>query len=51
MNNRIFQFSSLVVSCVPADIELLVGGKKEKVNGFEVILEDTVFFPAGGGQV
>ena len=24
--------------------------KKEKIDGFEVILEDTVLFPEGGGQ-
>jgi Ser-tRNA(Ala) deacylase AlaX len=25
--------------------------KKEKFKGFEVILEDTILFPEGGGQV
>jgi misacylated tRNA(Ala) deacylase len=39
------------VSCVPAHLEQLVNGKKEKINGYDVVLEDTVFFPEGGGQV
>jgi alanyl-tRNA synthetase len=42
---------SKVVSCSPCQIERLVQGKKEKVPAFEVLLEDTVFFPEGGGQV
>ena len=45
------QFSSTVVSCQPAQIDALVAGKKSKLDGYEVILEDTVFFPEGGGQV
>ncbi|EDV27732.1 uncharacterized protein TRIADDRAFT_20746 [Trichoplax adhaerens] len=36
------QFESKVVSCTPAKLE----GK----NGFDVVLEDTILFPAGGGQ-
>ena len=39
------------MSCVPAQLEQLVNGKKEKINGYDVVLEDTVFFPEGGGQV
>ncbi|XP_046458517.1 alanyl-tRNA editing protein Aarsd1-B-like [Daphnia pulex] len=44
------EFTSKVVSCSPCQIERLVQGKKEKVQAFEVLLEDTVFFPEGGGQ-
>ena len=29
----------------------MVDGKKQKLNGYQVILEDTVLFPEGGGQV
>ena len=36
-------FASKVVSCEPA--------KLGKQNGYEVILEDTILFPEGGGQV
>lgn len=36
------RFRSRVVSCIPAE-----GGKDE----YEVVLEDTVLFPEGGGQV
>lgn len=46
------KFTSNVISCVPATVEqVLHGKKKEKIECFEVILEDTVFFPEGGGQV
>lgn len=45
------QYESLVVSCAPCKFETASGGKKEKVDGYEIILEDTVFFPEGGGQV
>lgn len=44
------EFTSTVVSCEPSQIERLVQGKKEKIPAFEVILEDTIFFPEGGGQ-
>jgi len=45
------EFTSNVVSCVPATIEqVLQGKKKEKIQCFEVILEDTILFPEGGGQ-
>ena len=32
-------------------MKITVGGKKTNLSGFEVILEDTVLFPEGGGQV
>ncbi|XP_074653465.1 alanyl-tRNA editing protein Aarsd1-A-like [Tubulanus polymorphus] len=38
-----------VVSCEAASVKLN-GNKKEKIDGYEIILEDTVLFPEGGGQ-
>ncbi|MBN3323535.1 AASD1 protein, partial [Atractosteus spatula] len=43
-------FTTTVVSCRPAELKLDNSGKKETVKGFNVILEDTVLFPEGGGQ-
>lgn len=40
-----------MVSCKPAKLDAVVDGKKKKVECFEVVFEDTVFFPEGGGQV
>mgnify|MGYP003686260799 CR=1 FL=1 len=37
-------------SCTPSELTV-PGKKKEKVQGYEVILEDTILFPEGGGQV
>ncbi|XP_070536570.1 alanyl-tRNA editing protein Aarsd1-like [Ptychodera flava] len=44
------EFDTKVVSCKPAELETLSDGKKEKLKGYEVIVEDTVLFPEGGGQ-
>jgi len=44
------ELESLVVSCKPAKRKLEVGGSKQQVSGWEVICEDTVLFPEGGGQ-
>lgn len=44
------EFSSKVVSCNAADFKTLVNGKKEILKGYDVILEDTILFPEGGGQ-
>ncbi|CAD5122773.1 DgyrCDS11180 [Dimorphilus gyrociliatus] len=41
---------SVVKSCTPSKIITLKEGKKIKLEGFDVILEDTVLFPEGGGQ-
>lgn len=38
-------------SCKNAELPLIVEGKKTKVKGYEVILENTILFPEGGGQV
>nr|XP_008111377.1 PREDICTED: alanyl-tRNA editing protein Aarsd1 [Anolis carolinensis] len=44
------QFTTRVVSCCPAELSTETGGKKEKLQGYHVILEDTILFPEGGGQ-
>lgn len=38
-------------SCEPGVLEDIAGGKKQLLSCFEVILDDTVLFPEGGGQV
>jgi len=40
-----------VKSCEPGVLEDIVGSKKQSLSCFEVILDDTVLFPEGGGQV
>lgn len=45
------QFFSSVVSCEPSELETVIEGKKTKLKGYEVILENTIIFPEGGGQV
>lgn len=46
------QFTTTVVSCSPAELQTdASGGKKEVLSGFHVVLEDTLLFPEGGGQV
>ncbi|KAM9462823.1 alanyl-tRNA editing protein Aarsd1 [Clarias gariepinus] len=45
------EFVTSVVSCSPAELKLdNNNGKKEKVQGFNIILKDTILFPEGGGQ-
>ncbi|XP_063654618.1 alanyl-tRNA editing protein Aarsd1 isoform X2 [Pan troglodytes] len=45
------QFTTTVVSCCPAELQTEgSNGKKEVLSGFQVVLEDTVLFPEGGGQ-
>ncbi|GLG96001.1 Alanyl-tRNA editing protein Aarsd1-B [Gryllus bimaculatus] len=44
------EFKSTVLSCTPSELETTVNGKKEIVKGYEVILDDTILFPEGGGQ-
>ena len=36
-------FKSKVVSCKPA--------KLDGIDGYEIVMEDTILFPEGGGQV
>jgi len=47
----LLQLTTGVISCEPAVLEDIVGGKKQSLSCFEVILDDTVLFPEGGGQV
>ncbi|CAL4154820.1 unnamed protein product [Meganyctiphanes norvegica] len=44
------EYETKVVSCQAAKLDQVVGGKKHKVECFEVTFEDTVLFPEGGGQ-
>ena len=46
-----FQLTTRVKSCEPAQLTTVVDGKKQKLNGYQLTLEDTVLFPEGGGQV
>lgn len=40
-----------MVSCKNAKLTANKNGKKEVIDGFEVVLDDTILFPEGGGQV
>lgn len=44
------EFKTVVKSSTPSQLKVVTNGKKEVVKGYEVILEDTVLFPEGGGQ-
>lgn len=45
------EFTTTVVSCSPAELQVEGGaGKKDVLSGFQVVLEDTLLFPEGGGQ-
>lgn len=44
------EFTSKVVSCNEAKLVTVIDGKEQTVDGFEVILDDTILFPEGGGQ-
>lgn len=44
------QGSSTVVSCVAASMKCPAQGKNVNIDGYEVILDDTILFPEGGGQ-
>lgn len=37
--------------CFPSVYDIVENGQKRPQKGFEVILEDTILFPEGGGQV
>ncbi|KAJ7313423.1 hypothetical protein JRQ81_004781 [Phrynocephalus forsythii] len=43
-------FTTRVVSCCPTELLTETGGKKKILQGYHVILEDTILFPEGGGQ-
>lgn len=45
------QFTSKIISCEKSIATLIIDGNKQKVEGYDVIMEDTILFPEGGGQV
>lgn len=49
-NSYLKELNTSVVSCKPALINTVQQGKKVKLQCYEIILEDTVLFPEGGGQ-
>ncbi|KAK7482498.1 hypothetical protein BaRGS_00026315, partial [Batillaria attramentaria] len=49
-NSYLKEFRTTVKSCQPAQVTVAENGKKTKVLCFEVILDDTILFPEGGGQ-
>ncbi|KAL2078205.1 hypothetical protein ACEWY4_025890 [Coilia grayii] len=44
------EFTTSVVSCSEAELQLENNGKKNKIKGYNVKLKDTILFPEGGGQ-
>ncbi|KAI5637492.1 alanyl-tRNA editing protein Aarsd1 [Phthorimaea operculella] len=44
------EFSSKVVKCEPTKEPIIEYGKTIKFEGYQVTLENTILFPAGGGQ-
>lgn len=44
------EYSSKIISCEEAQIKTLHNGKKENLSGYEIIMDDTILFPEGGGQ-
>lgn len=40
-----------MVSCKEVELSTVINGKKEEIKGYELILDDTILFPEGGGQV
>ncbi|XP_063931239.1 alanyl-tRNA editing protein Aarsd1 [Zophobas morio] len=44
------EFTSTVVSCQKSEFSASINGKTVNVDGYEIILEDTILFPEGGGQ-
>lgn len=45
------QFSSKVISCDETKEPIVEYGKTTKFEGYAITLENTILFPAGGGQV
>lgn len=39
-----------VITCDAASLQFVTNGKREGQSGYELVLEDTVLFPEGGGQ-
>ncbi|KAJ9598278.1 hypothetical protein L9F63_011042 [Diploptera punctata] len=44
------EYSSKVISCEKGQIKIVYNGKKADLSGYEVVMEDTILFPEGGGQ-
>ncbi|XP_026480517.1 alanyl-tRNA editing protein Aarsd1-B isoform X1 [Ctenocephalides felis] len=44
------EFTSKVLSCEKSVATLVIDGNKQKIEGYDVIMEDTILFPEGGGQ-
>ncbi|PNF14197.1 Alanyl-tRNA editing protein Aarsd1 [Cryptotermes secundus] len=44
------EFTSKVVTCTEGQLKTVIGGKITTLSCYEVVLEDTIFFPEGGGQ-
>ncbi|XP_077290400.1 alanyl-tRNA editing protein Aarsd1 [Arctopsyche grandis] len=44
------EFTSVVKSCTKSAQQIVENGKKIKYDGYDVILDDTILFPEGGGQ-
>ncbi|XP_044766453.1 alanyl-tRNA editing protein Aarsd1-B [Coccinella septempunctata] len=44
------EFTAKVISCEEVSKNIIINGKKTNFNGFEVVLENTILFPEGGGQ-
>ncbi|KAK9880837.1 hypothetical protein WA026_013163 [Henosepilachna vigintioctopunctata] len=49
-NSFLKEYTSKVLSCECTTINTIIKGKKTTLEGYEVILENTILFPEGGGQ-
>lgn len=50
-NSYLQELKTTVVSCKPAKLKKTVPGRKPEIlSGYEVVFEDTILFPEGGGQ-
>lgn len=49
--NLDLQFSSKVTNCEVSKESIVEYGKTIKFEGYAITLENTILFPAGGGQV
>ncbi|PSN34908.1 Alanyl-tRNA editing protein Aarsd1-B [Blattella germanica] len=44
------EYTSKVISCGETKLQKVSNGKKETISCYEVVMEDTILFPEGGGQ-
>ncbi|XP_037029165.1 alanyl-tRNA editing protein Aarsd1 [Bradysia coprophila] len=44
------EFATTVVRCEPTEFNAKINNDDASVKGYEVVLEDTIIFPEGGGQ-